>query len=304
MISFYYGIDGTGPFFNKKYRPKFASSFVNVFKREASWTVSGYSRGPTNSGFSTKSLGADAFSHVQQWMRTSRSAGVQAPFLCLAGYSRGGAAIIHTCKLLDAANISVDCLLLFDAVDRAINLFDVAQVPKNVRHVYHARRSPEAKSRESFGNCGTSLEASRKATGPFDTLGYAERLFFGTHGAIGGLPWTIEEPEDFSEMSMLNKAKVIAIPTSLPKVVRGVAVEVAERIGVTESKPSDQRKIKESWNILSTKVTYEKDVQAALEVGAWMRRNLQAAKFGHKLRNPSAPMSPAPKSSASFGLMS
>lgn len=299
MNALYYGIDGTGPFFNKKYQTKFDSSFVNVFAREASWTIGRYNRGPTNSGVSTKSLGADAFSHVQQWMRTTRAAGGQAPFLCLAGYSRGGAAVIHTCKLLDAVNIPVDCLLLFDAVDRAISLFDVKQVPKNVRHVYHARRKSDTKSRGSFGNCGTSLAASQQATGPFETSGYVEKFFFGTHGAIGGLPWMIEEPEDFNDMSMWSKVKFSATPSTVPKVITGVTVGMAEKLGMVERKTPEQRKIKESWNVLSTKVTYEEDMQTALEVGAWMRRNLQAAKFGHKLRNPAAPMSPKPFSAIS-----
>lgn len=297
MHLFYYGIDGTGPFRDRTYEQAFQNSFVNVLKREGGWSKSAYNRGPSNDGFLTKSLGSDAFTRVRQWVRGARAEGENNPFICLAGYSRGGAAIIHTCNLLKQEDIEVDCLLLFDAVDRSINLSGIERVPGNVRNVYHARRDPEAKSRTgigrvSFGNCGTSLDGTSNS-GP--RSGYQEKFYFGTHGAIGGVPWTIPEPTSFADMSILGKVSFVST-TPLPILIGQTTKGLAKKAGLIQPKPPEQNKIKESFSLLPTNVTYGQDAKVALEVWAWMQGNLNAAKLGYKLRRSSAVRSPKPAS--------
>jgi LysM repeat protein len=117
-----------------------------------------------------------------------RNAGKKAVFL--AGYSRGGAAVIEVAKWLKADNIPVECLILFDAVDRTAQVglpWRDTPIVDTVRYVIYPTRDPASESRESFGNCGLFIH------NPSTTKLYKD-CFRGTHGAMGGTPWT--EPKD------------------------------------------------------------------------------------------------------------
>jgi hypothetical protein len=126
-------------------------------------------------------------------------AGEKAVFL--AGYSRGGAAVIEVAKWLKAENVPVECLLLLDPVDRTPQMglpWQNTPIVDTVKKVIYAQRSIWAHSRESFGNCGKIRQGPSK-TDKFDT-------FFATHGGIGGVPWSVpkgggfinEGPPDFA----------------------------------------------------------------------------------------------------------
>lgn len=113
----------------------------------------------------------------------------------LAGYSRGAAGVIEAAWRLKADGVQVHCLLLYDAVDRSATISKTT-IPSNVLYCYHAIRDPATYSRSLFGNCG------RKAT---SSTTYVEKMFFCTHGGMGGLPWTtsnasgsIKEKHDIS----------------------------------------------------------------------------------------------------------
>src|ERR1044072_5962603 len=114
----------------------------------------------------------------------SWKAGEKAVFL--AGYSRGGAAVIEVAKWLKAENVPVECLLLLDPVDRTGQVgmpWQNTPIVDTVKTVIYAQRSSWADSRESFGNCGMTRQDPTKTVRHFDT-------FFATHGGIGGVPWT------------------------------------------------------------------------------------------------------------------
>jgi nucleoid-associated protein YgaU len=70
----------------------------------------------------------------------------------LAGYSRGGAAAIVAAKMLEKAGITVDCLALFDAIDRD-HTAATTKVSDNVRLTVHGRRTWSSGSRRGLGNC-------------------------------------------------------------------------------------------------------------------------------------------------------
>lgn len=273
MKQFYFGIDGTGPRDDGTYTKDFQDSFVNLFKREFSWDFAGYRRGPAMEGLRTKSLGEDTALQARTLVHYCQAQNRGDPFLCLAGYSRGGAAAIHACNLLKQQDIGVDCLLLFDAVDRAVNLSDVEAVPSNVARVYHARRNPDGASRPYFGNCGTSLAGGEGS--------YSEEFFSGTHGAIGGVPWKAEDaPEPVSTKPVIRDPRFALLEFAVRSVVH-----------FHQQSTTAEGRILES-DYMATNVTYKEDAAAARAVGAWMRRNLASAKMSWQIRSGVQPVPP------------
>lgn len=97
----------------------------------------------------------------------------------MTGYSRGGAIVIHTARLLQLRGLRVEAMFLFDAVSRNPNL-DADVIPANVGRCFHAIRDIRAGSRESFGNCGLTSEVPGALK---------IRRFITTHGGMGGVPW-------------------------------------------------------------------------------------------------------------------
>lgn len=274
MSCFYYGVDGTGPYSDSKYESHFQNSFVNRLGREISWTQSGYERGPALDGIATKPSGTKAAETVAGWMKVARNAQqngtmTRPAFLVLAGYSRGGAAIIHACNSLKQKGISVDMLLLFDAVDRAIFLNDVMQVPNNVKRVAHARRDPNTLSRVTFGNCGTSLQGPG---GDSCSMAYKEKSFAGTHGAVGGVPWTQAQPESSDDKSWTD-----AVKPSPPLAFK--ILKAARDHKQTKDIASGKRQagLIEEHPFFATNVTYSKDQEVVREVAFWMRSELRSA---------------------------
>ncbi len=173
---FYIGIDGTGPA-GDEYDENMKNSFINRLNNN--WIygkVNKYYRGPTLLGRETYGIAMVAFTYLYTQLKMHPGAAI-----CLAGHSRGGAAAIEVAYQLQRANIEVDCMLLFDAVDRS-DTVDSYVIPKNVKVVYHALRNRWAMSRLSFGNCGKKVENS--------ATDYYEQHFWCTHTAVGGVPWT------------------------------------------------------------------------------------------------------------------
>ncbi len=185
---FFYGIDGTGPGNECKYQQMFANSFVRQ-TYEQFGRNSYYTRGPEAEGFQTKKRGAvayeEAMRHVSKANHTNKVVGTEwdRPRIFLGGFSRGGAAVIHTCNLLEKEGVEVSGLFLFDAVDRTLFLHNVQTIPANVSHAWHALRSSKANSRPEFGNCGLK-KAERQGGGaaPLYT-----KEFYTTHGGVGGV---------------------------------------------------------------------------------------------------------------------
>lgn len=180
------GVDGTGEFWNNNYERSFAQSHVNTLHNEWLDGPSHYRRGPWWIGDWTRVEANRIYNAVKgDWKN-----GAQAVFL--AGYSRGGAAVIEVAKWLKADNIPVECLILFDPVDRSRTVgenwnWGDTPIVDTVKTVIYAQRASWTKSRESFGNCGKILQDPAKTTKYHET-------FWATHGGLGGTPWT--EPEE------------------------------------------------------------------------------------------------------------
>lgn len=181
-------VDGTGPFNNSTYKAEFKNSFVN--KVGNFFVKKTILRGPSADGIKTDSQGKKIANYVKRECNY-----MSQPTVFLSGYSRGGAAVIHAAKLLARDGIDVEAMFLFDAVERTIAGSNTSKIPKNVKFCYHALRDPKANSRSYFSNTGRNLKDNSYGTctprGNTLTGGstvYLEKTFFGTHGAIGGLP--------------------------------------------------------------------------------------------------------------------
>jgi acetyl esterase/lipase len=196
------GVDGTGADNDKEYRAAMAKSYVQRLSRTCRVTLGNahYSRGPKLWGNETGSLGVAAAQFVIRQRDAAKTARI-----VLAGYSRGGAAVITAAQMLLVRGIKVDLMILFDAVDRSATAA-AGIIPPNVAKVYHLRRSLRAFSRPYFGNCGTWYV-------PFATT-YIERTFVCTHGGVGGCPWW-EQPDRSSSLKITDRIKEGSIPTAV-----------------------------------------------------------------------------------------
>ncbi len=178
----YAGIDGTSTE-EETYEATYKYSFINrLFRRElVQFLDTWYLRGPYLSGFDTSERAEACYDWVkEQWTSGAAKA------IFLGGHSRGGAAVIEVAKWLkERDNLPVECLILFDAVDRTNTLggvFRNTPIASNVKKVIHARRDiMRTHSRMSFGNCGTTYESSQTPL--------FQQYFFATHSGVGGVPW-------------------------------------------------------------------------------------------------------------------
>lgn len=246
----YAGIDGTGIADNDKYHREFENSHVrNLYK---DWNYRGYAlyeRGPALAGFETGYLAKKIYQGIIRRM-VNWSPEMRAKAVFLAGYSRGGAAVIEVAKWLKADGIPVESLILFDPVDRAIHngvlrgMLRNTPIVDTVKNVIYAKRSPRSKSRESFGNCGLRAENLEK------TNFIPPMEFKGTHGALGGVPWKLPKggnPEDYIDegfpdyMTDVKYREDESISTQVGNWVRSLVFdhlyECVERLGAPTYMP-------------------------------------------------------------------
>ncbi len=247
------GIDGTGEYNNDAYKKTFQNSFVNQLYRMSYLWKGGtyYHRGPWWMGTDMPRLVGLAFAYVMKQLLSGA-----ADRVFLAGYSRGGAGAIQVAKLLKHAGYSVDCLILFDPVDRSIlgnngNPWNDTPIYENVKQVLYAKRDPAAGSRESFGNCGTNRYGSQ--------LRDRKKEFFCTHGGVGGTPWWDTADKSTKQLSdLINEDETSPV----------------ELDGMTEC-------------------TYQEDLNGSREVWAWMWYFIQNAISNSYVPPPKNPTSPS-----------
>lgn len=191
-MTLYLGIDGTGTASDSQYRREFRHSFVNHIFHHTPARMKHYIRGPAatyadfQSGSDTPFLISEGYSFVTLAHRGSEG-------VLLSGYSRGAAAVVGVAHRLQGRGIRVAGLMLFDCVDRN-PLVDTMEIPTNVDEVIHVMRDPRAESRESFANSGLlasepTIYNGRPMGGGRPGMG-PRRYFRGTHGAMGGVPWS------------------------------------------------------------------------------------------------------------------
>ncbi len=184
------GVDGTSIETDEDYEKTFLNSHVHNLYRTWSHGPAEYRRGPnaldTRADISTEHQARVIKDFVVSQWGPYRRGPVYGKAVFLAGYSRGAASVIEVCKWLKDYSIPVECLVLFDPVDRSLGvggIFNNTPITDNVKNVIHVIRDPRAESRESFKNCGTKREDWNK------TKGRPPVPFLGTHAAIGGTLW-------------------------------------------------------------------------------------------------------------------
>ena len=178
-------VDGTHDKPDEEYKKDFANSFVRRLANMAGsgglWTEAFYHRGPYNFGTDTAVFARIVHDKLVEKWKTG-----EARAIFLTGYSRGGAAVIEIAKWLkEEENIPVECLILFDPVDRTTTVggwIYNTPIPSTVKRVIYAQRDVQRTlSRISFGHCGLTKENP--------ALSLTPQKFFATHGGLGGVPW-------------------------------------------------------------------------------------------------------------------
>ncbi|MBT0957851.1 hypothetical protein IV417_10655 [Alphaproteobacteria bacterium KMM 3653] len=240
----YAGIDGTGPSDNGVYAEDFKNSHVRTFWKNWHGSRSYYLRGPDADGGDTHVRASAIAKKVISDHATKQGR------IILCGYSRGAAAVIQASHELKRAGLKVDVLMLFDAVDRAVGITETV-IPSNVAQCFHAMRDPAAKSREIFGNVGTTFEP-----GVF----YQQRKFHCTHGGVGGTPWTTAKANGYiSEMDEVSPSKAHLVGSALGPVFGTAAGGAAHALNKN----------------MDTNVTLAQDKSGAEATMTWMAGNLR-----------------------------
>lgn len=248
-MNIYGGIDGTGPSDDQVYRRDFANSFVRKIWSDWENVQAYYLRGPHAHGMSTgvrsRVIAQKVKERYSAQLITARQ-NPQFPHLMprifLAGYSRGGSAVIDAARSLGGQGIPVHCLILFDAVDRSATS-DGGIIPANVRYCFHAKRSPRANSRTSFGNTGNS--AARGVDFRTKRGG-----FFCTHGGLGGCPWTQPAGGGFIREGYVGETGGTVVSTILGGAVLGPLINNEIRAAETTAITVAQDRIgsRQVWN--------------------------------------------------------
>lgn len=179
------GVDGSSSGDPEVYRQVMSGSFIQQLVSECPEQHKRYFRGPDELSLTRQvtHIAAEVEGYIQARVGQHRDTR-----LLLAGYSRGGATCIAVAQRLRrnpwATGLVVECLALFDAVDRDAAT-STAVIPGNVLHAYHAMRDPSVQSRWYFGNCGTRIESP----GVLES-----QSFRATHSGMGALPWEGDHP--------------------------------------------------------------------------------------------------------------
>lgn len=193
-------IDGTGEFFDSTYHKNMSDSFCQQIARSLGLSPSGdanenhqcqYQRGPSTDGLSVYRRAHRA----ANWLARGDSP------IYLAGYSRGGSAVIYAAELLEERGRDVSCLFLFDAVARHPFYYGRV-VPGNVRFSVHMHRENTPEDIERYDNTinakiGNPLRPWFGNTG-LRSRGdgvHIRKGMKGSHAALGGPGW-IAIPSD------------------------------------------------------------------------------------------------------------
>jgi hypothetical protein len=178
------GIEGTG---SQEWGPSdLQHSFVRRILEQSTMRPKYYFIGPNNEGSDMPSIVNGAWRMMPD--------DVTEP-LVLLGYSRGAAYVFELAKRFDRkaqGNCEIKVLMLFDCVQRqyGMSLDADPTVPDSVANVIHAYRDPRAGSRFSFSNV-----QPRTSRGPGKHATIVKRMFFGSHGALGGTYWDARSGE-------------------------------------------------------------------------------------------------------------
>lgn len=216
-------IDGTSIYWDDaKYRQQMQGSFIHQLDATTCERNHRWFRGPTISGIQDRWIANEALNLIRDWRLRLGDRRV-----VLAGYSRGGAVAIYVARQLEretwARGLKVACLALFDAVDRD-PLIDAREIPGNVEYAYHAMRDPAVGSRWYFSNCGQTICQPGKLE---------PRKFFGTHAALGGLPFSGDHPSYEAPHSRTELPYTVV--ASAPMAAPGMSDEAPRLVPITRA---------------------------------------------------------------------
>lgn len=173
--------------------------------------------------------------------------------LVLLGYSRGAAYCLLLCKKAADVGHSNITLILFDAVARQGDMDIPDKVPASVGFCVHVMRDPRSGSRYAFSNVARHAAAGTT---------YRNKLVYGTHSAMGGIPWgegeaTWTQKAGNSTMNAINAAMNLSGRT----------------VGL--GGPSDRQHLNVSRQAIAT---HEDDRKAVEEIGCFVWQELKGAK--------------------------
>ncbi len=189
-------IDGTGDYNDAKYH----ASMRNSFCRQLCDHLSGdarYERGPSDEGYRIAERGQRAADFLLAAKKATPNVKI-----ALAGYSRGGSAVIIAAEILERSKTQVDAMFLLDPVARHLTRGGEI-IPASVRQVWTARRSTDPALVAKYDNTigpkigGSRFIAHNPMRAFFGATGLSycgtgtstTRNFRGSHGALGGVGW-------------------------------------------------------------------------------------------------------------------
>lgn len=277
-MKIYVGIDGTD---NNDATPYAQGACMNPFAYQSfvkrigtfGFETFHYIQGTTNTytGSDTEEKGKDAADRVSRFMNENRGTPKRSGVF-IGGFSRGAYSALIAAHKLEERGIPVDGLFLFDAVDRSSASDHYGdRLPDTVVRAYHAIRSNDANSRNSFGRL-PNLITSRAPN-------LLVQAFKGTHGAIGGWP---QGEDDYMRVGgEPNKGKSATktlssgLKTAFPSA--GLAINAANTLGSQPNKPKyvvGETAMGMHWE---TNVSPAENEQAVSSVWTWMQGNVIAA---------------------------
>lgn len=175
------GIDGSsdsvGAQSDQEYDAIYRNSFVRELYNTTRHENKSYVHGPDlfSVGREVVRISGEIVSYIQGRISTTDDR-----IIVLAGHSRGGAVCVNVAQRLQreswSAGLEIQCMALFDAIDRDIATATEV-IPDNVVRAFHAMRDPRTGSRPSFGNTATMASARILSSMEFMT----------THSGIGGI---------------------------------------------------------------------------------------------------------------------
>lgn len=183
--------------------------------------------------------------------------------ICLFGHSRGGVVAIQTARNLAAKGIEVQFLGLFDAVRMTGLLYDT-DIPRTVKHFYHAIRDQNFYSRYTWGNAGTTYDDGSPAP---------VRKYKTNHGGLGGDPNftykdTLSEDVSFTETYQLGSGNLLNTPSEIYQRSRTENINRLKALGVRLSNDNNPNlKTLEQMGRFESNRAYTDMMEAAMRAG-------------------------------------
>jgi len=173
-----YSVNGTGVQDSSQYEKDFSNSFCKRIASQFSHKTGLHHRGAQTNDMGDESQGVLSTSDLaDKVVRAVESDACTVKYancdLVFSGYSRGGAAVILAAKRLQDKGLQIAHMFLFDPVDRALNVYSTATIPRNVRNLYLLRRVPNVYSRLADQH----LRNNRQALSPVERTANAANGF-------------------------------------------------------------------------------------------------------------------------------